>query len=558
MTKRKLRIGILIDSAMLDAWAFRMLQIIGKSEYAEIVLVVQNSEGRINGSDKSFARHSPGRVIRATVGRILSLIESIVVVGRPGSPDAFETVDSSEILANVERLIVKPRQTKFSDFIDETDLLKIRIKDLDVLLRLGFRVLRGGILQAARHGVWSLHHGDNRINRGGPPGYWEVMESIGETGSVLQILTEDLDNGRVIYRSFSATNDASISANKNNYYWKSLFLAPRRLNDLYTMGSDAFYATFCQPSIVPQLYDRSLYRSPDAAERLTLLCRKLAQKLQRKYSKWRFYDQWTLFYSFADDISTVLWRFKALVPPKDRIWADPFAVVHSGKHFIFFEEMPNSTRKGHISVIEVSRNGQTTPAKIALDAPYHLSYPFVFEYDGQIYMVPESVANRTIELYKCTRFPDQWTFQKNLMQDCEAADATLFEWGGKWWMFANMREIRGVSRWDELFLFYADSPLSSQWTPHPRNPVVSDVKSSRPAGRIFMRDGRIIRPSQNSSNHYGYGFNFCEIMKLTEVEYEERVIQRVEPKWRKDLVSTHTFNYAEGLTVIDAQVRRKR
>ena len=102
---------------MLDAWAFRMLQIIGKSEYAEIVLVVQNAEDRHNESEKSFARHSPDRVIRAVVGRILSSIEAFVVGGRPGSPNAFETVDSSEFLAGVERLVVKPQKTKFSDFI---------------------------------------------------------------------------------------------------------------------------------------------------------------------------------------------------------------------------------------------------------------------------------------------------------------------------------------------------------------------------------------------------------------------------------------------------------
>jgi hypothetical protein len=173
-------------------------------------------------------------------------------------------------------------------------------------------------------------------------------------------------------------------------------------------------------------------------------------------------------------------------------------------------------------------------------------------------MVPESKANRTIELYKCTAFPLKWEFQKNLMEDCQAVDPTLIQWQGKWWMFVSQIETEGASLWDELFLYYSDSPLSDNWTPHPRNPIVSDVSSARPAGRCFVRHGRLYRPSQNCSGHYGYGFNICEITKLTETDYEERIVEKVEPKWDKNVVSTHTFNYADGLTIIDGQLRRRR
>ena len=73
-----------------------------------------------------------------------------------------------------------------------------------------------------------------------------------------------------------------------------------------------------------------------------------------------------------------------------------------------------------------------------------------------------------------------------------------------------------------------------------------------------MRHGRLYRPSQNCSGHYGYGFNICEITKLTETDYEERIVARVEPKWDKNVISTHTFNYEDGLTIIDGQLRRRR
>jgi hypothetical protein len=193
-----------------------------------------------------------------------------------------------------------------------------------------------------------------------------------------------------------------------------------------------------------------------------------------------------------------------------------------------------------------------------LEAPYHLSYPFIFEFENGIYMLPESNGNRTIELYKCTEFPFKWAFQKNLMKDCRAVDPTLIQWQGRWWLFVAQVETEGSSLWDELFLYHSDSPLSDHWAAHPRNPVVSDVKSARPAGRCFVRNGRLYRPSQNCSPHYGYGFNLCEITKLTENEYEERVVERVEPNWDEEVVSTHTFNYEAGLTIIDGQLHRRR
>ena len=100
-------------------------------------------------------------------------------------PDAFEMVDVSDLLGGVPAISVSPRRTKFSDFIEGDDLERVREAGADVFIRLGFRILRGGILTAAPAGVWSFHYGDNRVNRGGPAGYWEVLLSWPTTGSIL-------------------------------------------------------------------------------------------------------------------------------------------------------------------------------------------------------------------------------------------------------------------------------------------------------------------------------------------------------------------------------------
>lgn len=562
MQKTKLRIGLLLDGADVAPWVYRMIEIIRQSGYAEISLVVQNTvpseEGPLTLSSKIVSKIRSGRLWSAVIHKILIALEQCIVNRRRHLPNAVETIDAKELLAGVEVIKVNPRRQRLSDYIEGDELTSIRARGIDVFIRLGFRILRGGILTSARYGVWSYHHGDNRVNRGGPAGYWEVMESSPESGSILQILTEDLDGGTVLYRSYSSTNDMSLTDNKSNVDWKTLHFVPRKLKELHEEGEETFFARVKEKNAHPQFYDRRLYKDPTNGERGVLLWRKLLQKVRRKWDDTFYFRQWMLLYDIREGISTSLWRFKHITPPKDRFWADPFIVARYNKYYVFIEEFLYATQKGHISLIVMNRDGTWEPPVRILEAPYHLSYPFVFEFENSLYMIPDSSKNRTVELYKCTAFPYKWAFQKNLMEECQAVDTTLFQWQGKWWMFANQIETDGASKWDELFLYHSDSPFSDIWTPHQRNPVVSDVKSARPAGRLFARDGRLYRPSQNCSGHYGYGFNICEITKLTETDYEEKIVSKVEPKWDKNVVSTHTINYEDGLTIIDGQLHRRR
>ncbi len=562
MQNSKLKIGLLVDEMELSAWKYRMLEIIQQSDYAEITLIVQNSppaEQRTQSvASRVATKFASGQLWNAIVRKVLTIGEQLLV-DKPGQlPDASREIDSRQLLAGIEIIKVHPRRQHFSDYVEGDELAAIVARDVDVFIRLGFRILRGGILRSARYGVWSYHHGDNRVNRGGPPGYWEVMESTPETGSILQIISEDIDNGNVIYRSFSSTNDRSLTDNTSNFYWKTLHFIPRKLKDLHQNGNNQFFAKLKEDNVHPQFYDRRLYKLPTNSELSILLWKKLLQKLGRKWHDLFYFNQWMLLYDTREGMSTSLWRFKHLTPPKDRFWADPFIVARDDRYYIFIEEFLYATQKGHISLIVMNKHGVLEPSVRILETPYHLSYPFIFEFENDTYMIPESRANRTVELYKCTAFPRKWEFQKNLMTNCDVADSTLLQWQGKWWLFANRVETKGASLWDELFLYHSDSPLSDKWIPHPSNPIVSDVKSARPAGQLFVRDERLYRPSQNCSGHYGYGFNICEITKLTDTEYEEQIVSKVEPKWDARIVSTHTINYAGGLTVIDGQLRRRR
>ncbi len=536
-----------------------MIKNIVSSEFADISLVVLNDNLKDKPVRKGLDRlkHSYKRVPKVLIYRALEYTYNKIIQRGTMIRDAQSSIDSREILSTVSALHAKTRRTKLSDHFNQEDLAEISTFEIDVFIRCGFGILRGGILAAAKYGVWSYHHGDNRKNRGGPPGYWESMEDWPETGSVLQILTEDLDNGKVLYRSFSCTNNMSVADNRSNYYWKSLSFMMRKLYELHRIGGEKFIEKVKLDNRHPEIYSNRLYTQPSNYERAVLLTKNIVRKIKIKVNNKLFFDQWILMFHLNPEFSSSLWRYKKMIPPKEVFWADPHVILKDKTYYIFLEEYRYDIEKAHISVIEMDEKGNYGQPKVVLDKPYHLSYPFVIEYEGDYYMIPESSENGTIELYKCVEFPGKWEFEMNLMEDVNAVDATIFYHENKWWMLVNMIENEGASSSDELFLYSSKELLSSHWEPHISNPVVSDCKSARPAGNVFYKNGNLYRPSQNCSVRYGYGFNLCEIEQLNNEVYRENIVSRITPNWDKKIVATHTFNRAGNLHIIDAiQTRR--
>jgi hypothetical protein len=547
----KLRVGLLLDSFTQAAWVYKMLEIVTASDFAEVILVIQNNAPPYPRKNR-LHRLWENRDSLAYV--IYRNLENLMFKPKP---DAHARRDIRSLVADRPVLKVIPRRTRFSDSIEATDVAQIKSYDLDVLVRLGFRILRGGVLQAARYGIWSYHHGDNEINRGMPAGFWEVLQHHPTTGSILQILSEDLDNGEVLYRSWSGTDHLSVNRNINNFYWKSLSFLPRTLQELHRNGAERFFTRVRRQNESPAFYSSRLYMVPGNLEMSRLLLAHWIRYLKLRGDVLLHPEQqWMLMYDLRSNLSTSFWRFQRMVAPSGTFWADPHALYRDGKYYIFFEDYSFKSRKGSISLITLDESGDWRFQGKVLDRPYHLAYPFVFEWKNDVYMIPDSNSKQTVEVYRCSEFPDKWEFHTVLMSNIKLMDATLHEHNGKWWLFGNVRERDGMSNLDELFLFSADSPLSDQWRPHPCNPIVSDVRCARPAGRLFCHNGHLYRPSQNSSYFYGYGLKINEVITLNDEEYEEKEVSAISPNWDPSIIGLHTINHTGRLTIIDAQRRR--
>ena len=244
-----------------------------------------------------------------------------------------------------------------------------------------------------------------------------------------------------------------------------------------------------------------------------------------------------------------------LLPTADKLWADPFIVSHDGHDWLFFEEAEYLSSKGkevgHISVVKINESGFVGPVKRALDVPWHLSYPNVFEFEDEWYMIPESGFHGKVELYKCVKWPDKWKPYLVLLDDYAGYDASLFQDKGIFYMFV-ARRADGCATTDFLDLFWSSSPLGP-WLKHKLSPIIFGVDCARPGGRPFVNyDGRKIRPAQDSSGGiFGRSLKFQTIVDLSESEFSERTDQTLEPNVSHGIYGVHSYSSTEKIVVID-------
>jgi hypothetical protein len=247
-------------------------------------------------------------------------------------------------------------------------------------------------------------------------------------------------------------------------------------------------------------------------------------------------------------------QLRPLIPPTDRFWADPFLVSHEGKNWIFFEEALFKSGKGvgigHIAVASIDADGFTGPIMRALDLPWHLSYPNVFRHGDDWYMIPESGSQKRIDLYKCEKWPNQWVYHSTLINNYQGYDASITQVGESYWMFV-ARRVHGVATADLLDLFQALSPLGP-WQLHASSPVVMDVRSARPGGRPFSKNGSIVRPAQDSSaGIYGRALRFQEILQIDHEGFRERTQSYIEPNQAEGIIGVHCYAATDDLVVVD-------
>jgi hypothetical protein len=538
----QLRIALLLSSFRQPRWVCRAIESIRRSGHGSIVLVVRPREknGQMNGGRRRRLRH---------LGCLAHAALDDWYFG--SDTDSVAPASLEPLLEGVEILEVERGQSPEGETLDDRSAQALRERRLDVALAFGFHPRGESARGLARYGLWSYRMEPADPDCGGLPSLWEVLRARPVTESVLEA---DCDGTvRPLCRSVSATDPFSVRRNRDHVAALSAAFVERALRDARVGGASR---PADEPGDSGPRESTASAPCPGNLEMLRLGLGLAARFARDRLGRLRYDEKWALAVSRRTDSASAT-RPTILRPPRGVSWADPFPLRQAGDVFIFLEEIPRGTRKGHISVLALDPRGSWQPPVKILEREHHLAYPFVFEWSGELFMIPETRASGTVELFRCTRFPDTWRAEKVLLHDVSASDATLQDIDGRWWMFVNVAAEGALNTWDELHLYHADSPLGP-WTAHRRNPVKSDVRSSRPAGRLYRQADGLYRPAQDCSLRYGHSIVMNRVTRIDPDQYSEIEVSRILPGWEESVLATHTYNRLDDLTVLDCLLRRPR
>lgn len=551
---RPLRIGVLLDSFSLPVAFRRVLSDIQNSDFARLELAVVREwsiPGQRTWKNKMMGRlraledaEFRSNLLYATYEKLNSRFAT--------RPDPLEMIDCADILGPLPRLDVAPILKRFVHRFPPEAVTALRSYELDVLLRFGFGILRGEILKSSRYGVWSYHHGDNEFYRGGPPMFWELVEESPCSGVILQILTEELDNGQILCKGvFSTKRGVSRHDNAFAPFWGSTHFVIRKLYELHERGWNHVEKVCLPPK--PYQGKAAIYRTPTNGQFLRWITPKIARKVvraanpfrKRKRYHWRICLGRAKSCRLSETSEPV--QYKWLAAPAGHMYADPFLFKKENQLWLFFEDYSYAEQRAAIRCGQVQGDLSLGQMTTCLDLPYHVSYPAVFSYDGEIFMIPESASNGGADLWRATDFPFTWKLEKTLFRGL-LLDTTPMRYEDRWYFFTTIAEPQDCGIFGALF---SSDELTGEWVHHPSNPISTDVRYARSAGAVLEISGRIFRPVQDCGEKYGRRIYVNEILELNPDAYREVRLGSIEPDWENGLLGTHTYSYSDGIEVLD-------
>ncbi len=425
--------------------------------------------------------------------------------------------------------------------LNDEDLNTLRSKNFDLLYRIGWGIIKGDVLNIAKHGIWSLHHGDYQHFRGKPAVFWEVYKGLSHAGCVLQKLTNKLDDGQVIDSLNTSINVFSYSTSLSILYYKSLEMLLDNLEKLHTNKKLDF-----KPKGL-KVYTNELFKTPNLRIQfvffLKLLSRNFLRKIELKNYSWHIAIA-------KKEKSKEIKNYKIVPNRKGHFSADPFIINHQGEEYVFFEEAPIKSSLGHISYIKCS---DFSDRGIALKESFHLSFPNVFYHENEMYMLPETRKSNSIRLYKCLSFPDKWELASVLIDNISACDSEIFKYENKYYLFSNVSKSDYLSNADNLCIFISEN-LFGPYEPHEMNPLSRDCRNSRMAGKIVQEGDDIYRLAQSGEYGYGSAIVINKLEHLSSSAYKETKTQTIYNTMLKEK-GIHTFNFGEKFAVLDALIK---
>ncbi len=539
---KNLKIGLLVNDLQQKNLNGEIIESILNNKKINVDTIIVNK--RIEQKNRFLfliKKYSVKRLVEKVLFKALTKFEKFLFIFFFKNFD-FKKVNLSE--NKIKKLYVNPIESNLGtkhEYSDE-DIKRIKDRNLDIILRLEGGILKGEILKTPKNGVISFHHADNDLYRGLPPGFWEVFYRNPTTGFIIQKLNEDLDGGDVLFKGHILT--------KFFYYYNQQFVykqSAKYINIVFEKFSNLESLNYLKKKD----YNNKIFKDPNFFELLKYVFSTYSFIFLKIFRKLTFNrERWSVAFSKGKFDKKKLEKFNIIKNYKNRFIADPFLIKSKNKNYVFVEDYSFKNKKGSISCYELDKNKEKFLGKV-IEEDFHLSFPFLFEYKNKVYMCPETSEKNEIRIYECVKFPIKWKYSRTLIKNIYAVDTILFQKNSIWWLLTNTDNNK-IDSLSELSIFYSDEgPLTNNWKPHKKNPIIVDANIARNGG-LILDNNSIYRVNQKVGfNIYGQEFDINVIKNIDEDNFVEEKIDNIKPSFFKNICGTHHMSYNEDYCVID-------
>lgn len=528
---KKISFGILCNSYLFEQWEANCIEALLQHPQIELKLLVMNAGNEQKKLSlwqkvkeypyKHFLYRAYKRYfLKATSYRIVSLEKEL------------------KKIPVINCLVIQ--KGKHSTYFKSEDTALVQSYQLDFLLRFGFNIIKGDILKSSKYGVWSFHHADSDDIRGGPTGFWEIYLKKNTSAVVLQQLSEQLDQGKILRKGYVKTIDHSFAQQIDQLMGMSAGWPLQVCIDLMN-GIEINHSASNSVAV------GKLYKYPLNRQFINFLLILFINKFRFHYRQLFLAETWQiamLNMSLEDVLSGKNLSTKILGnQTREYYSADPFLIKNEGSDELIFEYYSYREQIGKIGI----KHLQTEEIKfIDFGDQIHRSYPFIIRHNGSCYCLPEQADAGKVTLYQLDKSGDIVN-RYDLITAFAARDSTLVLHDNKWWLFCTAAgDLENAS----LHIFHSKH-LHGPYHAHSNNPVKIDVRNARPAGNFFVKDGNLYRTAQNSALHYGHKVCINQVTCLNEISFKEELVTSIDAVSFGNFIGVHHIYTAEGQVLID-------
>jgi hypothetical protein len=504
----------------------------------QMALKESSSDGRSHLNNKP----APTNILSHSMLKFQAFVELQVLKRFMGQRAWYEDapLQDSNGIQSIKAQAVNSEAGVILSFADK-DLKALQQSKLDVLISLDGPIPISNLSEIAQLGLLYTSCDKAKDQYTTTAGFWPVYRKEPSTGFCIGFKSAVKQEDTIAFLGHRGTKDLCWQYNlymlqKECYHHlEKLLINMASGKALREMEASVFVAD----NRLPKWYHYLAYNWQ--------LLRTIIKKIKNQLTKTD--DYWTVYLHKGALDSLDFNAVTKIENPKGGFFADPFVYRHDNRDILFVEEFVIREKKAVLSALELHENGHYNYLGEVIREPFHLSYPFIFEYDNVLYMVPESSGGKSIRLYKCTAFPLQWEYQYDLISDVVVADTTIIERDGKYWLFTNPREQDSEHN-SILDCYVSDSPISQNWKPHSNNPIFFG-NGARNGGFLYDNKEGLMVFQTYGLNLYGKSLQIKQLKTLSETEFDTELIKEFEPSLMPGIEGIHHMVSNGRYTVFD-------